>query len=96
MASNPVRHPSPDAANAASANLNYSCDFAGAKLVISLDTNAPATLTTGTSTPVLNGTATVSVAADLADLMRDVVQARYIEGTATVTTLLNGAPQAST
>ncbi len=79
-------------ASAASGTLTYNCTVPvlGAKTFTAvMDTDAPASLASGAATPVLTGLAKVTVPADLVDPMRDVLEAKTIEGSADVKTALD-------
>lgn len=79
-------------ANAASVVLNYDCDvpIVGQKVfTVVADTDAPATLAANTSVGI-SSTAQVTVPADLIDLMRGILGARFISGTSDVKQSLNG------
>lgn len=81
------------AAQAQSADLNYTCGvpLLGDKtFIVSSDTNSPATVPAGKSF-VPRVTATVTIPADVASVITGTLKATTAEGSAQVSTLVNGA-----
>lgn len=86
------------AANAATPSLDYKCGLYGGAVQVDVkavfDTDAPAELVSGTKSPVLNGTATVTVSGTWADALRNLTD--NVEGTAKADTLLDTTAKSST